>query len=228
VDFKSGWSTAYFAETDRTPPVRLSVLAGEVVYQARSALEHLVWALVKANHKKPGKDNTFPIRRTPIGTKGLSDQQAFIAATKRKELAGVPIAAIRLIEKLQPYNSGDRPDYVLTVLHQMARDDRHRSPPSSFVSGTSDDLRSLFKPAGRAKIVDFKGLLSEQQSIVIGRTNIARLKIEPLSRQPKVHVEGDLPALIAFGDRDALLTLPALHSLSTTVRDVLRLSQQFF
>lgn len=227
VDFNSGWCTAYFDETARTPPPLLNVLAGEVVYQARSSLEHLVWALVRSNHKKPGRDHTFPIRRKPVGTKGLTDKQAFIESTKRKQLEGVPMQAIALIEKLQPYNVGDRPDYVLTILNEMARNDRHRSPPSSFVSGDPAALAPLFKPVGRAQIVQFKPLLSEHRSIVLGKTKIARLKIEPLSRQPKVCVDGGLPALIAFGERDALLTLPALYSLSTTVRQIVSLFERF-
>lgn len=207
ADFKAGWHTAYFEKGERHPPPELNVIAGEALYQARSALEHLVWALVKANHKKPGKDHTFPLLPVPVGTKGLANAQAFIAKTKVKELAGVPMAAIALIEKLQPYNTGNRSDYALTILHRMARDDRHRAPPSSFVG---------------------KALLRENQSIVVGQTNIARLKIEPLSLKPKVYVQGELPTFVAFGPRTAMLTLPAFQHLNSTVRQVLRLFEQFF
>jgi hypothetical protein len=38
----------------------MSVFIGESLYHGRSALEHLVWGLVKVNHKKPGRHNSFP------------------------------------------------------------------------------------------------------------------------------------------------------------------------
>lgn len=228
VDFKTGWHTFFVEGGQRLPPRRLSILAGESLYQARSALEHLVWALVKTNHKKPGRHNTFPVMRQPIGTKGLTDQEAFIAKTKLDELRGVPMAAITLIERLQPYNTGNSPDYWLTLLNDMARDDRHRLPHPHFVGGKPEGVEPLFIPHKGATITAFKTLLRENRSIVVGQTKVARVKIHPLSHQPKVHVNGVLPTVIAFGDRRAMLQLGAVYELNTMTRVAVHAFQKFF
>lgn len=60
LDFRTGWHTVEIAYVQAIPP-RPSVLVGESLYHGRSALEHLVWALVKANHKQPGNAHTFPL-----------------------------------------------------------------------------------------------------------------------------------------------------------------------
>jgi len=229
VNFKTEWHTAY-VEDGKLPPPRMSVLAGESLYQARSVLEHLIWALVKANHKKPGTVHTFPILPKPIGTKGLTDAQAFAAhVNKTGKLVGVQRAAITLIEKLQRYNTPHPGDYTLTVLTKMARDDRHRTLPGLFVGGADPSiLQSLFLPHRGSEIVAFKTLLRQNQRIVIGQTRLARLKIQPLSRQPKVKVKGEIPTLIAFGDRTGYYALPELAGISADVRNILRLFEKFF
>src|SRR5436309_3094096 len=119
-DVQSEWHTAYIECS--APPVRLGVLAGESLYHARSSLEHLVWALVKANKKKPGQHNTFPIRTKPF-------TQPFWETTRTSSLRGVPKAAAALIEKMQPYHAPHSrvSDHTLAVLDAMAIEDRHRT-----------------------------------------------------------------------------------------------------
>ncbi len=42
-------------------PIEWFIRLGEILYNLRSALDHLVWQLVLANGKTPGRDNSFPI-----------------------------------------------------------------------------------------------------------------------------------------------------------------------
>ncbi len=42
-------------------PIEWSVRIGEILYNLRSALDHLVWQLVLANGQEPGRDNQFAI-----------------------------------------------------------------------------------------------------------------------------------------------------------------------
>ena len=44
-------------------PVAWSVIVGEILYNMRSALDHLVWQLVLANSQTPGRHNEFPIAK---------------------------------------------------------------------------------------------------------------------------------------------------------------------
>ena len=42
-------------------PIEWSIILGEILYNLRSALDHLVWQLVLANGQTPGRHNEFPI-----------------------------------------------------------------------------------------------------------------------------------------------------------------------
>ena len=45
-------------------PVSWSILIGEILYNMRSALDHLVWQLVLNNEQTPGRNNEFPIAKS--------------------------------------------------------------------------------------------------------------------------------------------------------------------
>jgi hypothetical protein len=233
-DFQSGWHTAYIPKRQPMPP-RLSVLAGESLYQARSALEHLVWAMVKANHKKPGRHNSFPIMKTPVEITGLSRRAAFIQTVNERggivdgkkrqpgKLRGVPSAAIGLIEAAQPYTTTEPANHFLTILDEMAKDDRHHAIHGMFVGADPEDIGPLFTTHRTAEITGFQTLLTNRSNLVKGRTNIARLRIAPLSRRPKVKVDGDLPTRVAFGVHgEAPLLLNDLRRMNSDIRDLLR------
>ena len=42
-------------------PIDYSITVGQIAYNPRSALDHLVWQLILANGKKTGNRNEFPI-----------------------------------------------------------------------------------------------------------------------------------------------------------------------
>lgn len=221
VNFETGWNTAYIEEAESLPS-RFGVLIGESLYHGRSALEHLVWALVKANHKKPRKDHTFPIWEKPQRMKGsLSNAGSFIAITKRKELAGVPVAAITLIESLQPYNAPNPPHHFLAILNRMARDDRHHALHASFVGGRGENIERIFRLRRGVHITEFHNLLVYGKSLVHG-TKLARFRVTPLTRYPQVRVEGKLPTLVAVGERPAgLLLLADFYGINAHLRQVI-------
>lgn len=51
-------------EIVKDPPIEWSVIAGEIVHDLRSALEHLVWQLVEATGGKPSTSNHWPVAAT--------------------------------------------------------------------------------------------------------------------------------------------------------------------
>jgi hypothetical protein len=226
-DAQSEWHTAYIAGANTTP--RLSVLAGESLYQARSSLEHLVWLLVKANHKKPGRHNSFP-----IDTHGERD--AFLKHHQRPrrgrdgpgKLYGVSFKAAALIEQLQPYNtpSEHRRGDALRIVDEFARVDRHRTLHRTYEWTDPKTVRPLFVALPRAEIVGFRTLVRRGQRLRSG-TKIARLRIKPTARQPKVDVQGDLPLDIAFGEpRSVLLHLKALYDLNKKIGQTIALFER--
>ena len=75
-----------------TPPPALSPMIGDVLYNFRSALDHLVWQLVLANGETPGRNNAFLI---------CDDPKRFEKAAPDR-LRGVAQNAVDLIKSFQP------------------------------------------------------------------------------------------------------------------------------
>ena len=97
-------------------PIEYSVRLGEIVYNLRSALDQLVWQLVHANYKTPGRHNEFPI---------LDDESRFNEAVKSK-LKGVSQKSSDKIKEMQPFCENDEWD-ALKTLHALCNIDKHRN-----------------------------------------------------------------------------------------------------
>lgn len=104
-------------------PIEYSVRLGEVVYNLRSALDQLVWQLVHANYKAPGRHNEFPI---------LDDEVRFNEAVKSK-LKGVSQKSSDKIREMQPFREKDKWS-ALKTLHSLCNVDKHRSVIFPFYS----------------------------------------------------------------------------------------------
>ena len=107
---------------DSDPPELLidySIRAGEIAYNLRSALDHLVWQLVEANGETPYRRNEFPIFR---------EEALFVedARSKRPKLKGTSRHHRELIAGFQPYRSQDGVGPHLWMLHSICNIDKHR------------------------------------------------------------------------------------------------------
>src|SRR4051794_7080795 len=60
-DFYPGVSVVAVAVATANPPLRFGVMAGNIIYQLRSILDHLVCQLVVANGGEPKSVNQFPV-----------------------------------------------------------------------------------------------------------------------------------------------------------------------
>lgn len=97
------------------PPDSLPSVIGDFLFNTRSALDHIIYRLALTYSGKARDSNAFPICSSP---------KNFAAALKRKRLEGVPEKAVTLIERLQPYHSGENPLGTLDDLHNI---DKHKS-----------------------------------------------------------------------------------------------------
>ncbi|MBI4307483.1 MAG: hypothetical protein HY684_01585 [Chloroflexi bacterium] len=101
-------------------PPEFSLRIGDILYNLRSALDHLVWQLVLANRGNPTKVNEFPI----YGGPSICDSpRKRFGSEGRKTLSGVGKEAIALIEGLQPCNCGD---LVLMDFDALSNTDKHQ------------------------------------------------------------------------------------------------------
>jgi hypothetical protein len=128
----------------RVPPL-ISVLIGEVVYQLRSALDHLVWQLVIANEQTPSDKNEFPIFwKVPTSA---DNKAAF-----NRKIKGISSDALALVEALQPYHRPAPKEDPLWVIHELNNIDKHRLliQPAKRVSLTTRGIVELIAQHNRA------------------------------------------------------------------------------
>jgi hypothetical protein len=116
----------------RPPPIRWGVLAGEIVHNLRSALDHLVWQMVLANGGQPQEGalgHSFPIWLD--GPKPGTTFAASVTKPRVGKLRGVHPDHVALIEQLQPYMRLRLPGESVSaqpfaVLDDMWNRDKHR------------------------------------------------------------------------------------------------------
>lgn len=102
-------------KVNHPPPLRLSILLGDLLHNLRSSLDHIAWQLVLDNGGTPGKSTSFPI---------LPKKKS----SPPKIAGGISAKAAALVEELQPYNNTEGapkedPLHVLSILNNI---DKHR------------------------------------------------------------------------------------------------------
>ena len=103
---------------DDTPkvPADYSIRIGEIAYNLRSALDHLVWQLVLVNGACPSTNNAFPI---------YQDEEKYKKHATRKLKRVAPIHC-DLIEEFQTYHGQRGVGAHLWMLDIICNIDRHR------------------------------------------------------------------------------------------------------
>lgn len=228
LDFETGWHTSYIRNAEPLPQ-RFAIPVGESLYHGRSVLDHLVWALVIANGQRPGKQHEFPILQVPPDPRrGESAAAAFIRTNGVNKLVGVHRDAMEAIEDLQPYNRPREASYVLTVLHEMARDDRHHALHVGWM--IMADPRNMAEPRlslpRGVVLTAWEPLFRAEASLDVG-TRLGRFRVSRYRRNVEVGLQADLPVLVAFGERRPLV-LGEFHTINAELRKLLGRFERFF
>jgi hypothetical protein len=98
-------------------PLRIAVIAGEIIHQFRSCFDHVVWALAKKNGIPDTERIVFPVCGTP---------EKYERAMRNGIIKGVSDSDRLLIEAMQPYRSSDPPNSILQIVHDLDIADKHR------------------------------------------------------------------------------------------------------
>jgi hypothetical protein len=93
-------------------PVKLSAILGDIIHNLRTALDHLISDLIRANGMEPDGDSGFPITQR---SKNLKPGRI-------SKIKGVSPKAERLILRLKPYKTGNP---ALWNLHMLDVLDKH-------------------------------------------------------------------------------------------------------
>jgi hypothetical protein len=227
LDRDSGWHTSYIRKAEPLP-ARLAIPVGESLYHGRSVLEHLVWALVKANKQTPGEAHSFPILRKPIPRikRERLYRDSFVRTHGNGRLVGVHPDAMAVIERLQPYKRRKRPPYFLTILDEMAIEDRHHA--LHVARTTMADPRNLvdlgLRPPRGVVVIEWEPLFKAGDRLK-PKTKLARFRLSRYGREPKVGVETDLPVNVAVGKRH--FPFAVFHAINDDLRQLLRLFEDF-
>ena len=94
-------------------PADIDVIAGDVIHNLRSALDHVIYQLVLANGGKADNGGMFPIWRTKADYK----------ASRPGHANGISKAALDILYELKPYKGGNS---ALWTLHRLDIIDKHR------------------------------------------------------------------------------------------------------
>ena len=162
-------------------PIEWSVRLGEILYNLRSALDHLVWQLVLANGQKPGPHNAFPIVNNRCDWQGT---------TSNNKLKGVTPRVKAMVEHLQPYTGGINLPFNVAgfwTLHSLCNIDKHRHLIFAIVgsSGLLDPIifghnqPPLDRPSSRPPLQGQGRLGKIEKGQVMLRLNDAGVEIEP-------------------------------------------------
>jgi hypothetical protein len=158
-------------ETTDTPD-RISLIAGDLFYCLRSALDQLVWSLAKLSIPYP-EGTQFPILEQ-------SDARRF-----RMQTNGAPADAVAIIESLQPYHAPDVAmvrGHLLWRLNKMCNIDKHSRIPVHGSTGTLILPRSIIVSMDRG--LNYAGVV-----------NI------PLSLKSEMALDPSVPEFkVVFGD----------------------------
>lgn len=155
-------------------PISWSVIFGEILYNLRSALDHLVWQLVLANGQTPGRHNAFPITNDAQGWEKIKDNLLNGVSSRHKSMIGY----------LQPHSGGINLPFDVSkfkLLDDLSNTEKHRYMIVAFIAymGPANDgilgidppelvdssVRAQFEGLARlGKIEDGKELLEFNNS----------------------------------------------------------------
>lgn len=108
---------------NRSVPLRLSVLVGEIIHQLRSTLDHLAWQLSSDSYRISHPTRIeFPIYiHRPDPTREKDEVKRY-----NRKVEGFSLSVKTEIERLQPYNSTEPRADLLAILHKMDVTEKHQ------------------------------------------------------------------------------------------------------
>lgn len=185
------------------PPLKLSVIAGEIIHQCRSALDHLIGQLVLANKGTPDYRHEFPICETP---------NKFKEACERKKLRGISVTAEATVHALQPYhNPKGFQWHPLWVLHTMDITDKHRL---LMVVAASASLGNFLEIDGGQPSVSIVGLSEPKWPARPTKEGTEIFSIKLTEHAPNMKVSVKPTIEIVFEKYGPLPDQPVIHCIN--------------
>lgn len=172
-DSETGEQIARVA-TVKEPPLRWSIIFGELGHNLRSALDHLVYQLAIIAGSNPAKTKTsFPIYTS---CRAYWTPRKSQPSPRDVALEGVSDNARALIDSAQPYHGGDSAQsHPLATLAWLTNIDKHRLVHGVLVRGIGQGVMAAPRRS-EGRIAAFESSLIEGSRLEAG-TELARVRM---------------------------------------------------
>jgi hypothetical protein len=192
---------------DGLPP-----LVGDLLYNLRSALDHMVWQLVLANGGTPDRKRQMPI--------GFSE--AWFNSKAKVQLAGVHDDATTAIRTFQPFrvsDEGQRKVDPLWLLSELENVDKHRL--LHVVALAPADAYLRFDPRFPLVLGESIELFDLSGRVLEDGTQLARIRLD---REPKMEMDTQLGVLVFLESTDVTprLAWGVLQAMVDAVADAMQ------
>jgi len=180
----------------KAPSLQISLLAGEMLYQMRSALDHLTFEIIASNPPKNRanwhKRCQFPIRST-TPNRAVPPVPPLPKSEFAVELPGISDKAFAIIEAMQPYYAKTAAHTYLGFLAELSNIDKHRR-------------LSLVRPRVRQKQqISVEGTVVNGLWRMLDRGGVIEpSNIAAYQRHGKANVRRTYKTLVAFDERGCL------------------------
>jgi hypothetical protein len=189
-DKPAGLVVAFFI-AEKPLPVEMSLLAADMVHNARVALDHVL-ARLKDHFGGDAGQGSFPTwQREDLW------QEKVVASGKRSALHGLDRAAVALIYEEQPLHRAAPATDPLAVLNRLDNEDKHRLLSPTFVYAGVARGVDLIEVLDRAKVKVTENLWTAGQPLEDG-TTLARFMIRGRARDA-IRARRDAPLGFASG-----------------------------
>lgn len=185
---------------DAVVPIEWSVTIGEIMYNFRSALDHLIWQLVLSNENTPGRNNEFPV---------FLDESRFNQNMNRM-LKGISPTAIRSVKQLQPWNENYD---SLSTLDELCNIDKHRHLNLVLLRADFGSFSGTLSGATSLRT----GPVERNSTMLEGSREILDLEFRP--RFDVAFAESELELADRYVYQTLLRINAAVHSVVTILRD---------
>lgn len=208
------------------PPLEWGVVLGEFVHDTRSALDQLIWSLVRANGRIPGKHTQFPA--TESEAKWRNDvTERDITGRGLPPTDGLSDEALALVYDFQPFNRKPRRKAVTAPFYKLLRlsnEDKHRTLHLAAAYATAVPVNLRITPPG---YISFAKIRRPNPGVVIENgAEIASVRIAITERPPpdvQMKVSFTLYAHVAFfADDQPMADLSDLVPMVRDARELLR------
>lgn len=186
----------FFLEPDQDPAIRWGVIAGDILNNLRSALDHLVYALATLKTPDP-KGTRFPVFIHERPSAEVPEDRAY-RPTGVRQIRDVPDICKSMFEIYQPYKRPDRPEWhILEVMRVLSNEDKHKLVPVAAASIFATGLRGV-GPIKRQHVERIETIEIHFGRPLVGKTEIARARIVPSGSDPQMELDENFAFFISL------------------------------